>query len=188
MWITWVHKSLPLWIIRDHQKVKQPIPGTCYVCQKINYIKMRKKRRCFIKCRKRPSRSVMHEFTLFPMSDATCVTETVYQKRYCRFVLHRRIGKVCVHNKKLLHCEKTSFHLTVERKLKVRREQVTTWCDLRGLLYSHSDLTCLLIQRKCIQPSVNILAWVAWLFDHSVQFVMCISGSNVVAWGCRLSW
>jgi hypothetical protein len=31
-------------------------------------------------------------------------------------------------------------------------------------------ILCLLIQSKCIelQPWINILAWVAWLFDHSV--------------------
>jgi hypothetical protein len=48
------------------------------------------------------------------------------------------------------------------------RVQVTTWRDLRGLLYSHSDIACLLIHSNCIelQPSINILIWVAWLLDH----------------------
>jgi hypothetical protein len=49
-------------------------------------------------------------------------------------------------------------------------EKVTTWRDLSGLLYKHSDVVCLLIQSSCIelQLSINILIWVVWLFDHSV--------------------
>jgi hypothetical protein len=60
---------------------------------------------------------------------------------------------------------------TVWRQLTDWREQFTTWCDLRGLLYSHSDIVCLLIQSKFIelQPSICILIWVAWLFDHPVH-------------------
>jgi hypothetical protein len=59
---------------------------------------------------------------------------------------------------------------TVERQLTDWCEQVTTWRDLRGLLYSHRDIMCLLIQSNCIefQLSINILIWVAWLFDHPV--------------------
>jgi hypothetical protein len=59
---------------------------------------------------------------------------------------------------------------TVDRKLTDWREQVTTRRYLRGLLYSHSDIVCLLIRSICIdlQPSINILIWVAWLFDHPV--------------------
>jgi hypothetical protein len=41
---------------------------------------------------------------------------------------------------------------TVERQLTDWRERVTTWRDLRGLLYGHSD----------------ILIWVEWLFYHPV--------------------
>jgi hypothetical protein len=48
--------------------------------------------------------------------------------------------------------------------------QVTTWYDLRGLLCGCSSIACLLIQSKCIelQPSVNILIWVMWLFNYPV--------------------
>jgi hypothetical protein len=62
---------------------------------------------------------------------------------------------------------------TVERQLTDWREQVTTWRDLRGLLYSHNDIVCLLIQSNCIelQPSISILIWVAWLFDHPVFYI-----------------
>jgi hypothetical protein len=63
---------------------------------------------------------------------------------------------------------------TVWRQLTDWREQVTTWRDLRGLLYSHSDTVCLLIQSNCIelQLSINILIWVAWLFDCYVDWSM----------------
>jgi hypothetical protein len=56
----------------------------------------------------------------------------------------------------------------VWKQLTDLREQVTTWRGLWGLLYSHSDIVCLLIQSNCIelQPSINILIWVTWLFDH----------------------
>jgi hypothetical protein len=62
-----------------------------------------------------------------------------------------------------------SFHLwkrhactsTVERQLTDWREDVTTWCDPRGLLYSLSIVVCLLIRLNCIelQPSIRILIW-----------------------------
>jgi hypothetical protein len=120
---------------------------------------------------------------------ASCVTETVHQTRYCRFVWHRRIGK-CIPKLILASWIRTrcqvvfdnehSLHLwkrhpctsIVLRQLTDWREQVTTWRDLRGLLYSHSNIVCLLIQSNCIelQPSINILIWVAWLFDHPVYY------------------
>jgi hypothetical protein len=61
---------------------------------------------------------------------------------------------------------------TVWRQLTDWREQVTTWRDLRGLLYSHSDTVRVLIQSSCteLQPS-NILIWVVWLSDHSVYLL-----------------
>jgi hypothetical protein len=54
---------------------------------------------------------------------------------------------------------------TVWRQITDWCEQVTTWRDLRGLLYSHSDTVCLLIQLNYteLQPLINILIWVAWL-------------------------
>jgi hypothetical protein len=115
------------------------------------------------------------------------LTHTVHQTRYCRFVWHRKIGK-CIPKLILESWVRTrcqvvfdnehSLHLrighpctsTVERQLTDWRGQVTTWRDLRGLLYSHSDIVCLLIQSNCteLQSSINILMWVAWLSDHSV--------------------
>jgi hypothetical protein len=118
---------------------------------------------------------------------SSCVAETVHQTRYCLFVWHRRIGKcipkLILARKVRTRCQvvfdnEHSLHLwkrhactsAVWRQMTDWREQVTTWRHLRGLLYSHSDIVRLLIKSNCIelQPSVNILIWVAWLFDHSV--------------------
>jgi hypothetical protein len=64
---------------------------------------------------------------------------------------------------------------TFRRNLMDWREQVTTWRDLRGFLYSHSDTVCLLIQWNCteLQSSINTLTRVAWLFDHRVGHLQC---------------
>jgi hypothetical protein len=110
----------------------------------------------------------------------SCFTETVHRTRYCRFVWHRRIGK-CIPKLILASLVRTrcqvvfdnehSLHLwkrhpcnsTVERQLTDWRQQVTTWRD--------SDILCLLIQSNCIElkPSINILIWFAWLFEHPVH-------------------
>jgi hypothetical protein len=60
---------------------------------------------------------------------------------------------------------------TIEKQLTDWREQVTSWSGLRGLLCSHNDIVCLLIHSNCIelQPPINILIWVARLFDHPVH-------------------
>jgi hypothetical protein len=147
-----------------------------------------------MKCWKCPPRSAIHAFTLFLMFDATrrrvsCITETVHKTRYHRFVWHKRIGKyipkllltswvrtrcqVVFDNEHSLHLWKRHpCTSTVWRQLTDWREEVATWRDLRGLLYSHSDILCLLTQSNCIelQPSINILIWVAWLFDHPVFY------------------
>jgi hypothetical protein len=96
-----------------------------------------------------------------------CVTETVHQTRYCRFVRHRRIGK-CIpklilassvrtrcqvvfdNEHSLCMWKRHPYTSTVEKQLTDWREQVTTWYDLRGLLYRPSDTVCLLIQSNCI--------------------------------------
>jgi hypothetical protein len=59
--------------IQSDWKVMQTIPDTCSICQKINYIEIKKKqkKRCYIKCWKCPLHSVMHAITVFLMSDAT---------------------------------------------------------------------------------------------------------------------
>jgi hypothetical protein len=56
---------------------------------------------------------------------------------------------------------------TVWRQLTDWRERVAAWRDLRGLLYSHSSVVCLLIQlkRTKMQPSMYILTRAAWFFD-----------------------
>jgi hypothetical protein len=65
--------------------------------------------------------------------------------------------------------KKTSLHFTVWRQLTGWREQVTTWRDLRGLLYSHSDIVYLLIQSNCIglQPSINILIMLYCIYQST---------------------
>jgi hypothetical protein len=166
--------------IQNDRKVTQPIRDTFLFVKKYITLKSENKKQCYIKCWKCPPRSAMHTFTLFLMFDATrwrrfCVTETVHQTRYCRFVWHRRIGK-CIPKLILASQVKTRFqvvfdnehslHLwkrhscisTVERHLTNWHTQVTTWRDLRGLLYNHNDIVCLLIQSNCteLQPSIHI--------------------------------
>jgi hypothetical protein len=70
------------------------------------------------------------------------------------------------------HCSCEKGHpctSTDERQLTDWHEQVATWCDMYGLVYSHSNV-CLLIQWNYIelQPSVNVSILVMWLFDHPV--------------------
>jgi hypothetical protein len=88
---------------------------------------------------------------LMQPSQEFCVTETVHQTRYCKFVWHRRIEKcipklflasqVVVGNEHSLHLWKRHpCTSNVERQLTDWREQVTTWRDLHGLLYSNSDM------------------------------------------------
>jgi hypothetical protein len=138
----------------------------------------------YIKCLECPQHSTMCAFTLFLMFDqlieeflhASYVLETVHQTRYYHFVRHRRtrkcIPKLTVETYVRTRCQvaldsEHSLHLwkrhpctsTVWRQLTDWREQVTTWRDLRRLLYSHSDTVCLLIQTNFteLHPSVNIL-------------------------------
>jgi hypothetical protein len=68
-------------------------------------------------------------------------------------------------------CEQDFLALwTLWRQLTDWHEQVTTWRDLCGLLYNHSDIMCLEIELNCteLQLSTHILIWVAWLFDQPV--------------------
>jgi hypothetical protein len=65
--------------------------------------------------------------------------------------------------------KKTSFTSNVERNWRAdaSRLQHVTWvgsCTVIGILY-------LLVQSNCIelQPSVNVLVWIEWLSDYSVQ-------------------
>jgi hypothetical protein len=68
-------------------------------------------------------------------------------------------------------CKKTSLHFDCWKATDglARAGYSMTW--LLELLYSHSDIVCLLIQTNCteLQPSINILIRVAWLFDQPVQ-------------------
>jgi hypothetical protein len=70
------------YVIQSERKVTQPIPDTCSICQKINYIFIRKQKQCNIKCCKCPPRSAMHAFNLFLMSDGTRWRAPVSRKRF----------------------------------------------------------------------------------------------------------
>jgi hypothetical protein len=153
----------------------------------------------------------MHSFNFFPYVwwnpvKSFCVMETVYQTRYCRFVWHRRVGKcipkLILASKVRTRCQVVFFN---EHSLVKKHPYTSTvWWQLRdglagagynltwrGLLYSHSDIACLLIQSNCteLQPSINILIWVVWIFDHSVFGLQDVSWdqSNDVTLGnaCR---
>jgi hypothetical protein len=119
--------------------------------------------------------------------NSSCVMQTVHQTRYCWFDRHRGIGKSIPKvilsgwvrsRRQAVFDNDDSLHLwkrhpctsTVWRKLTDWHEQFTTWRDLRGPLYSHSDIVSLLTQSNCtkFQPSTNILIWVAWLFNRPV--------------------
>jgi hypothetical protein len=135
----------------------------------------------------------------------SCITETVHQTRNCQFIWHRRIGK-CIpkthsgtssknempgmfNNEQSLHLwERHPCTSTVWRQLKDWHEQVTTWCDLHGLLYSHRDIVFLLIQSNCIelQPLINILIWAAWLFDHLVQHTQATVSQQAMSASVKL--
>jgi hypothetical protein len=121
---------------------------------------------------------------------SSCVMETVHQTIYCQFVWHRRTGK-CIPKPILATksrnemprsvrqwtlialVKKTSSHFNC---LKTTDGLAQAGYDLRGFLYSHSDIVCLLIQSNFteLQPSINILIWVAWIFDHPVFTVSAI--------------
>jgi hypothetical protein len=83
-------------VIQGDRKVTQPIPDTCSICHKINYIEIRKQRTmlCCVGNVHRVQRCI-HSFphVWYNPVKSSCVTETFHQKRYCRFVWHRKIGK-----------------------------------------------------------------------------------------------
>jgi hypothetical protein len=83
-------------------KVTQLIPDICSVCQKINYIEIRKQKTMLYDLFETStafSDACIHSFPhvwcnwTISVLHACCVTETVHQTRYCRFFWPRRIGK-----------------------------------------------------------------------------------------------
>jgi hypothetical protein len=70
--------------IQSDLKVTQPIPDTCSICQKINYIEVRKQTNVILSVWKCPPRSAMNVFTLFLMFDATRWIVPVSRKRFTR--------------------------------------------------------------------------------------------------------
>jgi hypothetical protein len=77
-------------IITDRE-VTQPLPDTSSIFQKTNYTEIRKQKNNVIYSFGNVHRGqrCMHSLS----SLCSCVTETVHQTRYCRFVWHKRIAK-----------------------------------------------------------------------------------------------
>jgi hypothetical protein len=69
-WSSLDHLQVVTPLAQGDRKVTQPVLDTCAICQKINYIQIRKKQG-YIKCWKCPPLSAMHAFTLCLMFDAT---------------------------------------------------------------------------------------------------------------------
>jgi hypothetical protein len=108
-----------------------------------------------------------------PVKDS-CVTETVHQTIYSQLLRYKESGNVSLSsywqlskNEMPGSVRRRTFDApekihpctsTTDRQLTDCREQGTTWRDLRGLLYSHSDSVCLLIQsnRTELQPTTSI--------------------------------
>jgi hypothetical protein len=120
----------------------------------------RGKKQCYIKCRKCVPRSVSSLNTEGRPERFLSCTLPVSWKRFTRRDTVDLFGTG----------ESGNVSLNSFWQLTDLREQIAIWRDLRRFLYSHSDIVCLLIQSNCIelQPSINILIWVAWLFKHPV--------------------
>jgi hypothetical protein len=178
-------------VIQVNRKVTQPIPDTFSICRKINYIKIWKQKVMLYQLLEMSTAFSDAYISSFPHVwcspvKSSCVMETVHQTRYCRFFWHRRAGK-CIPKLILTSQIRTSYQVVfdnehslhlwkrhpctsaVEIQLTDCHEQVTTWRNLRRLLYSCSSIVRLLIQSNCfeLQPSMHFL-WVAWLFDRPV--------------------
>jgi hypothetical protein len=71
---------------------------------------------------------------------------------------------------------------TDERQLTDWREQVTTCRDLRGLLYSHSDIVCFLIQSNCIELQPQI-----FFLDGLHDFSITLYKNSLIQFVCDIS-
>jgi hypothetical protein len=157
----------------------QTIPDSCSIYQKINYIEIRRQKNnvTFSVVNVHRVQWCMHSLfsscLMKPCEEFLCHGNGSPDE-ILSICSHRRIGK-CIPKLILTGWIRTrcqvvfdnehSLHLwkrhpctsTVWRQLTVWRKQVTKWRDLRGLLYSHSDIVCLLIQSNCteLQPSIN---------------------------------
>jgi hypothetical protein len=154
-------------VLSQHDwKVTKCISDTSSTCWKTNYVKIREKLQRHIKCWRGTLPWALHSQLLSclmqPNEEFLCLG-----KRHWQFVWHRKIGK-CIfkhflavyvrtscqrvfESEKFLHTWKRHpYTSTVWRKVTDWRAQVTTWGDLRGLLYSHRDIVCLLNGSNCI--------------------------------------
>jgi hypothetical protein len=83
---------------------------------------------------------------------------TVYLNSFCQ--VSRRCQAVFDSEHSLHLWKRRAYTSTVERQLSDWRVQVTTWRDLRGLLYSHWDIAFInRINCTELQPSINVLIW-----------------------------
>jgi hypothetical protein len=85
-------------VLQSDRKVAQTIPDTCSICQKISYTEIRKQKTIILNVGddhrvQRCMHSLRRSTGTVSVLHASCVTETVHQTRYCRFVWHRRIEK-----------------------------------------------------------------------------------------------
>jgi hypothetical protein len=159
-----------------------------FYLSELNYNEIRKQK-TMLKCWKCPPRSAMHAITIFLMFDATRWRVSVSRKRFTRRDIVDLFGTEesggSVRRWTLVLVKKTSLHFD---SWGTTNGLARIWCDLIGLLYSHSDTVCLLIQSNCIelQPSVNILIRAVWFFDHYVymHFVFVY----VCMYVCTYAW
>jgi hypothetical protein len=107
VWAGWglaeplVHK-MQMGQVQGDRKVTQPIPDICSICKKINYTEIGKQKTMLYQVLEMST--AFSDACIHPSShvwcnpvNSSCVTETVHQTRYCRFVWHKRIGK-CIPN------------------------------------------------------------------------------------------
>jgi hypothetical protein len=129
------------------------------------------------------------------------VTEKVHHTRYRRSVWHWRIGK-CIRKLILASYVRTKCQVvldiehacTCEKEITALQLLKDNWRTVASRLQREvtrmgccivSDMVCSLIQSNCteLQPTINILLWVAWLFDHPAVtwsvFTACVASSSV---------
>jgi hypothetical protein len=88
--------------------------------------------------------------------------------------------------------KKTSLHFDCWKTTDGLARQVTTWRDLRGLLYSHSDIVCLLIQSNCIElHTINKYFNMGCVTFRSLCFMFHENpsdGSNIISEAGPRTW
>jgi hypothetical protein len=88
---------------------------------------------------------------------------------FCQ-VKQERYARQCSISNTRSTCEKDILHFDCMKTID-GTAQVTTRRDLRGLLYSLSDIVGLLVQSNCtkLQPLINILIWLSFILYYVNQ-------------------